>query len=146
MKKKISLKPRAIKFLNEFKNEGKKSIREINRANILLLLNKGKSINDIVDFLDVDRKTIWRTVKKYLKSGLESALVESERPGQPVKYTMRHETELVALACSKNPLGAKRWTVRSLAEELKKKEDFETINRETVRLILKKTNVTLGQK
>ena len=146
MEKRISLKPKEIRFLNEFKNEGKKSIREINRANILLLLNKGKSINDIVDFLDVDRKTVWRTGKKYLKSGLDNALAESERSGQPIKYTMKHETELVSLACSKNPLGAKRWTIRSLTDELKKKEYFETINRETVRLILKKTNVNLGQK
>lgn len=146
MKKKINLKPGEVKFLNEFKNEGKKSIREINRANILLLLNKGKIINDIVDFLDVDRKTVWRTRKKYFESGIGSALTESERLGQPVKYTMKHEAEVVALACSKSPTGAKRWTIRLLTEELKKKEIFEVVNRETVRLILKKTNVNLGQK
>jgi transposase len=144
MNKQIKLKLSEVRFLKEFKNEGQKSIREINRANILLLLNKGKSITEIVDFLDVDRKTVWRTGKKYLQSGIENALVESERSGQPIKYAMEHQTELVALACSKNPTGARRWTIQSLTEELKKKEGFKTINRETVRLILKKTNVNLG--
>lgn len=144
MKQKVILKSAEITFLKEFKNAGHKSIREINRANILLLLSKGKSIRDIMDFLDVDRTTIWRTEKKYLQSGVAVALMESERPGQPIKYTMKHETELVALVCSKSSIGARRWTIRSLTEELKKKEGFETINRETVRLILKKTNVSLG--
>lgn len=130
--------------MKEFRNTGYKSIREINRANILLLLNKGKSVKDIMDFLDVDRTTIWRIGKKYVQSGVTEALMELERFGQPIKYTMKHETELVALACSKSDIGARRWTIRSLTEELKKKEGFETINRETVRLILKKTNVSLG--
>jgi putative transposase len=140
----IKLKPSEIKFLNEFKNEGSKSIRQINRANILLLLNKGKKVRDIVDFLDVERTTVWRTGKRYLESGMQMALEELERPGQPVKYTIKHQTELVALACSKSPTGSRRWTIHSLTETLKKKEGFDTINRETVRLILKKTNVNLG--
>jgi putative transposase len=144
MKQKLKLKAAEVNFLKEFKNLGHKSIREINRANILLLLNKGKSVKDIMDFLDVDRTTIWRTETKCLQSGVANALLELERPGQPVKYTMKHETELVALACSKRTTGTRRWTVRSLTEELKQKEGFETINRETVRLILKKTNVSLG--
>lgn len=144
MKKNIKLRPAEVKFLKDFKNAGYKTLREINRANILLLLNKGKSITDIIDFLDVDRTTIWRTEKKYLEWGVAEALVEAERPGQPTKYSMQHETELVSLACSKSATGARRWTIRSLTEELKKKEGFETINRETVRLILKKTNVSLG--
>jgi putative transposase len=144
MKQKLKLKAAEVTFLKEFKNLGHKSIREINRANILLLLNKGKSVKDIMDFLDVDRTTIWRTETKYMQSGVANALLELERSGQPIKYTMDHETELVALACSKRAIGARRWTVRSLTEELRQKEGFETINRETVRRILKKTNVSLG--
>ena len=144
MKKKIHLGAADIRFLKAFKKSGHKSIREINRVNILLLLDKGKKVKEIMDFLDVDRTTIWRTEKKYLQSGVAEALMESERSGQPIKYTMNHEAELVSLACNKSVTGTRRWTIRSLTEELKKKAGFETINRETVRLILKKTNVNLG--
>jgi len=41
---------------------------------------------EIEDFLNVDRLTIWRSKKKYLTQGIEKALEEQERPGQPVKY------------------------------------------------------------
>lgn len=144
MDHKIKLKKREREYLKSFKQDGKKSLREINRANILLLLDRGKKTNDIMDFLNVDRTTIWRTQQKFLLSGIDKALTEKTRPGQPIKYTTRHEAELVALACSESPSGRKRWTLELLTETLRKQEGFESINHETVRLLLKKTNVNLG--
>jgi len=99
---------------------------------------------EIEDFLNVDRLTIWRTKKKYLEQGVEKALEEQERPGQPVKYTTDQQAELAALACGPCPAGRRRWTIRLLTEVLKGKPGFETINRESVRLALKKMNVSLG--
>ena len=55
-----------------------------------------------------------------------------------------NDMTLAAMACGPCPAGRRRWTVRLLAEELKKEPGFETINRESVRLTLKKTNVSLG--
>ncbi len=144
MENKIKLKDDEREYLKNFKQAGKKSLREINRANILLLLDKGKKTNDIMDFLDVDRTTIWRTQQKFLQTGINKALAEEIRPGQPIKYTTRHETELVALACSASPSGRQRWTLELLTEALRKQPGFESINHETVRLMLKKTNVNLG--
>ena len=120
------------------------SVRKYNRINILLLLNKGKKTLEIEDFLDVDRITIWRTKMRYLEQGIENALIEDERSGQPVKYSTDHESELAALACGPCPEGRKRWTIRLLTSTLKSKLGFETINRESVRLALKKMNVSLG--
>jgi len=71
-------------------------------------------------------------------------LQENERSGQPVKYGTRQETEVIATACSKPPEGRARWTLELLTNSLKVKENLTTINRESIRLILKKTNVTLG--
>ncbi len=139
----IKLKKSELLYLESFKS-GNRSLREYNRANILLLLHKGKKIIDIEDFLGVDRITIWRTKKKYLEQGVKNALEEDARSGQPTKYAADQQAELAALACGPCPVGRRRWTVRLLTTELKEKQGFETINRESVRLALKKMNVSLG--
>lgn len=140
----IKLKQKEIIFLHEYKKTEYRREREYNRANILLLLNKGKKDSEIEDFLEVDRATIWRTKQKYLKEGLEKALQEKERSGQPAKYGTKEKAEVIATACSEPPEGRARWTLELLSNTLKEKEGLSTINRETVRLILKKTNVNLG--
>ena len=140
----ITLTDADLTYLEAFKRDGKKSIREFNRLNILLLLHKGKKSSEIEEFLNVDRITIWRTKKKYFESGVELALREDQRPGQPVRYTADHHAELAAMACGPCPEGRTRWTVRLLTKELKKKPELEKISRESVRLALKKMNVSLG--
>ena len=140
----FNLTPKDINFLKSYKREDKRSLREINRANILLLLNKGKQAKEIAEFLDIGRNTVSRTKQKYLREGMQAALEEEERPGQPIKYASKHEAELIALACSNAPPGRTRWTLELLTEKLKMHSGFKTINRESVRLMLKKTNVNLG--
>ena len=127
-----------------YKKAKQHSEREYNRANILLLLHKGKKDADIEDFLDVDRTTIWRTKQKYLKEGLEKALEEKYRSGQPVKYRTKEIAEIIATACSDPPEGRSRWTLELLTNTLRETKDMSTLNKESVRLILKKTNVSLG--
>ena len=140
----VTLTESDLAFLESFKKDGKRSLREFNRVNILLLLHKQKRNAEIEDFLNVDRITIWRVKKKYLELGVEAALEEEERSGQPIKYTTDHEAELSAMACGPCPAGRKRWTVRLLTKELQKKPGLGKINRESVRLALKKMNVSLG--
>jgi putative transposase len=144
MRTSINLSKKELSYLELQKRQGNLSLRKYNRINILLLLSKGKKNLQIEDFLSVDRITIWRIKCRYLEQGIEAALEEEARPGQPSKYSSDHQTELAALACGPCPAGRKRWTVRLLTETLKKKPGFETINRETVRLGLKKMNVSLG--
>ncbi len=140
----VNLTPPQVKLLKEFKQEGQRSLREINRVNILLLLHKGKQAKEIADYLDVGRNTVSRTKQKFIRDGIKAALEEVLRPGQPKKYKQKQEAEIIALACSAPPEGRERWTLELLTKQIKKKESLETINRESVRLILKKTNVSLG--
>lgn len=140
----IKLNKKELLYLESQKRLHNLSVRKYNRINILLLLNKGKKTTEIEDFLDVDRITVWRTKSRYLEQGIEKALAEEERSGQPKKYNTDHESELAALACGPCPGGRKRWTIRLLTETLKSKSGFETVNRESVRLALKKMNVNLG--
>lgn len=131
-------------YLEEFTRKGSRNVREINRAYMLLWLDKGKKMAEIEDLLAVERTAIWRTKKNYLAEGLPAALKDNPRPGQPVKYKTKQQAEIVALACSDPPEGRQRWTLQLLAEEAKRTPGLETINRESIRLMLKKTNVNLG--
>jgi transposase len=140
----VSLKQGEVVFLKRLVSRGRRSVREVRRAHILLLANKGKRSKEIVDVLDVHRSTVARVKKRYLEEGLMAALKDKPRPGQPRKYTGRHEAEIIALACSSPPEGRRRWTIRLLAEEVRKKPGFETINRESIRLVLKKHGLSLG--
>jgi putative transposase len=133
-----------LTLLRNFVKKGRKSARELTRARILLLANQQKGDTEIADLLGIGRNTVWRIKKRYCEEGLQSALTDKSRPGQPRKYTERHEAEIIAQACTKSPDGSKRWSLALLTEELRKREGFETINRESVRLILKKAKQNHG--
>jgi len=130
--------------LHSFIKTGKKSGKELERAYILMALHKQKSYKDVEEYYYVNRTTIWRTACNYREHGLDYALTDNARPGQPRKYSDKQEAEVIALACSESPQGRKRWTIRLLTEQLQKNMGMKTINRESVRLILKKTNLSLG--
>lgn len=141
---KIKLKKEERKFLQEFLKKGTKKARAIARANVLLLADEGWETGTISKMVKVHRQRIWRIKKRYLKGGLKSALEEKPRSGQPRKYNERHEAEIIAEACTSAPKGRKRWTIRLLTKKLRQKTGFQKINRESVRLILKKTKQSLG--
>ncbi len=140
----VKLKQDEENFLIDFVNKGLKKARQITRGRILLLANKRMGDSDIARVLDIGRNTVWRIKKKYLEKGLEYALNDETRPGQPIKYTETHKAEIIAQACTKPPEGRKRWTLVLLRDEMRKKEGFETINKESIRLILKKPELSLG--
>ena len=140
----ISLTLDEREFLQRFVRTGTKKARAIRRAKILLLLDDDYSNEEISKMTDVHRQSIWRTKKRFLEEGLDSVLNERPRPGQPRKYLEKQEAEIIAMACTDPPKGRERWTVRLLTERMRRRKDFETLNRETVRLILKKARHVLG--
>lgn len=142
--KHLQLPPEHVEALKKFTRNGSKNVREVNRAYMLLWLDKGKKMAEIEDLLAVERTAIWRTKTNYLKKGLDYALKDNPRSGQPIKYKQKQQAEIIALACSDPPKGRKRWTLELLAKEAKKTTGIQTINRKSIRLILKKTNVNLG--
>lgn len=140
----IKLKNAELKFLLTHTKSGNRNSKEFERSYILLALHKGKKYTEIEDFYNVSRITIWRVKRKYEKQGLQEAIKDEVRPGQPIKYKEKQKAEIVATACTKAPEGRARWTLKLLEKELKKRDGLGTINRETIRLTLKKTNVSLG--
>lgn len=134
------------RFLEGFRAKGQHSAREVTRAHILLALAEGVPSPQIQKVLGVSRMVIWRTQSAYREKGLDYALYDAARPGQPAKYGTDQEAEVTALACSEPPEGAARWTVRSLTIAARHQPRLEGVNRETIRQILKKTSVNLGAK
>jgi len=140
----IELKKKEILFLKKLLKKGTNKARKLTRANILLLANKSKQSDEIAMLLSVNRSTVAQVKKRYVWKGVSYALEEKPRSGQPIKYTKKNEAEIIAQACTKAPKGRKRWTVRLLTKELRKKKDIRNINRESVRLVLKKAELSLG--
>ena len=140
----INLEDDEVNFLLNFVRKGHKSARELTRARILLLSNQQKGVTEIVETLGVSRNTTLNIRKRYVEEGLPHALFDKPRSGQPIKYTEKHVAEVIALACSSSPDGSKRWSLSLLTGELRKKEGFETISKESVRLVLKKAKLSLG--
>ena len=140
----IKLEDNEVNFLMDFVRKGHKSARELTRARILLLSNQQKGVTEIAETLGVSRNTTLNIRKRYIEEGLQYALSDKPRSGQPIKYTEKHVAEVIALACSSSPDGSKRWSLSLLTEELRKKEGFETIGKESIRLILKKAKLNPG--
>jgi transposase len=123
---------------------GKPSARKVNRAHILLLADEGRIDQEIQEVLHTGRSTVERTRKRFVEGNLEYALNENKRSGAPRKLDDKQEAYLVALACSKPPLGRSRWTLQLLSDKLVELGVVDEISDETVRLRLKKTRSSHG--
>lgn len=132
--------------LQVFRAKGEHHAREINRAHILLGLDKGISEKRLMEVLGVGRTALWRTRAAFHEGGWEYAVGDLPRPGQPKRYRTDEEAEVTALACSEPPAGFKRWTVRLLTAAAQTRPNLEQVSRETIRQILKKTSLSLGEK
>ena len=83
--------------------------------------------------------------KRFVEDGLEAAL--HPKPSQRVferKMDGKAEAHLIALACGTPPEGRSRWTLRLLGDQMVALEHVESVSFETVRRVLKKTNLSLG--
>lgn len=126
-------------------SSGVSQVRSLQRAQILLALDKGIQDQQIADVLNSERTRIWRTRKRYLEKGLEVALYDQPRSGRPVEYGDIAEAEIVALACSKPPSGQRQWTLPVLTQVARRQSQILTcVSQETVRQVLKKNAVSLG--
>jgi transposase len=130
--------------LLEHINRGQTAARQIKRANILLLADKGKTDPEIVKSLHTSLATVHRTRQRFVEGNLEFALNEKRRSGRPLEFNEKQEAYLVALACSQPPEGQCNWTMQLLANRLIELQVVDKVSDETVRLRLKKTKSSPG--
>jgi putative transposase len=126
-------------------SSGVNQVRSLQRAQILLALDKGISDQQIANVMSIERTRIWRTRKRYLEKGLEAALYDQARRGRPIKYGDIAAAEIVALACSNPPAGQRQWSLPLLTQVARRQSQILTdVSQETVRQVLKKNDVSLG--
>lgn len=140
----VKLKKAEREYLKKFISAGVRSAREITRAKILLLSDQKTVNKEITKQLGSTPVTIGNIERKYCTEGLEAALKDKARPGQPRKVFKETETAIIALACSEAPDGRKRWTMRLLKDKIIQLEIVDSISYVQVSRILKKANLNLG--
>jgi len=152
MKKKyiVTLTQAERQILQAMLSRGKAAARKLMHARILLKAdaspgspNWGDGV--IAEGLEVGRATVERVRATFVQDGLEAAL-ERRKPRRQYQRKLDGDGEahLIALACSKAPEGRSRWTLRLLADRMVTLEQVDSLSYETVREVLKKTNLSLG--
>jgi transposase len=129
--------------LEQLFQRGKSSARKLTRARILLQADKGLTDEEIATALEVGAATVERLRQRFVEENLE-ALHERSRPGGQRKLSGKQEAHLIAVACTPAPTGQPHWTLQLLADKVVELGFVESIARETVRQVLKKTPSSPG--
>jgi transposase len=141
----IHLKDAEREHLQAISSVGVCQVRSLQRAQVLLALDKGIPDRQIAVVLNVERTRIWRIRKRYLEGGIEATLYDQARSGRPRQYDDKAEAEIVALACSQPPTGFCQWSLPLLTEVARRQTQvLKTVSPATVRQVLKKIAVSPG--
>lgn len=147
IKYRVELTSEEREYLQALTAKGSTGARKIKRANILLMADQQENTEQqIADALSAGTSTVYRTKRKFVEFGLEQALAEGSQPGGSRLLNAANEAKLVALACSKPPEGAARWTLTLLGERLVALSDLESVSIETIRRRLKDKAIKPWQK
>lgn len=149
----VTLTQEERQSLKEITSKGCHQSQKMLNALILLNTDEGefqedRAVNtEISKILKISMKKIDRIKKRFVEEGMEIALT-----GHNSSRVYEHKTDgdfeahLVALSCSQAPGGYARWSLRLLADKVVELNYIDQISHETVRQILKKTNLSLGGK
>ena len=152
MKKKyvVELTKEERRSLRQLVSSGKATARKLTHARILLKADSTAAGPDwpdskISQALAAGTATVERVRKRLVEEGLEAAL-NGHKPNRHYERRLDGDGEahLIALTCSKAPKGYQRWTLQLLADRMVGLGYVDTISYETVRRVLKKTNLSLG--
>ena len=120
------------------------------RAQVLLKSDAGREGSGPTDeqvsqALEVSVGLVHSARQAYVEAGLSLAL--ERKPAcrhRPRKLDGAQEAQLVALTCSPAPVGHARWTLRLLASKLVELQIVDSISKDAVRSVLKKTSCNHG--
>jgi transposase len=140
----VTLSEHERQYLQKIVASGTDKARKITRCRVLLLADEanGKTDEEITDALGVCLATIFNIRRRYHLKGLEGAIHEVPRSGQPPKFNGKAMAKITAIACSKPPEGHARWSLRLLADRVIALDIVENISYQSIRNILKKTNLS----
>lgn len=132
-------------------SKGSHTSQTFRSAYILLNCDEGKYAEKVTNeqiskVLKVGMRTIDRIKRRFIEDGMEATL---ERKATTRTYDVKAdgdvEAKLVTLCCSEPPKGFAKWSLRLLADKMVELKYAESISYETVRRVLKKTNLNRGK-
>ncbi|WP_029214730.1 helix-turn-helix domain-containing protein [Kallotenue papyrolyticum] len=126
-------------YLQQFIRTGTRSARAITRARILLMSALPEPMSVIAATLGVCVATVQNVRTRYRQGGIDAALYDKPRSGQPRQVTPREEAYITTIACSTPPDGRRRWTIRLVTDHLVELYGVE-LSTESVRQVLKKVS------
>ena len=133
MKNITNLTPKTIEDLNYIIKFNEK-FRARKRAEAILLSYKGKTVNEIVELLDLKHQAIWKWFRNFKKNGIECL---HEKPGRGRKSPLRNlnidEVKAIAINCPSVPI---------VNAKIRDKYDIKVSN-ETMRKFLKNLQIKL---
>lgn len=109
------------------------------RARVLDLLHRGRHPDEIAATFGVSVQTVFNIKRRYMAEGLDAALIDKPRSGQPCRIDGVARAKITALACSTAPQGHARWTLRLLADKSIELGFCGAISHSSVGEVLKKT-------
>ena len=137
--------------LTKYTKTGKHAVRLVNRAKVILALDRtGKQdhlrIGKISERVGISRQAVNDIRAAYLSAeNVTDFLKRKKRETPPVapKITGEVEARIIALACSEPPKGYARWTLRLLASKAVELDFVDSLSNVTVYTLLKKRNISL---
>jgi transposase len=110
--------------------------RVVSRAMALKMKHQNYSNMEVAELLDITPRTVINICNYYQNGGLESALNDDPRPGQPAQVDDRIKSQIVAIVCSDPPEAFDRWTLELIQQEVIKEKVVSKISKEKIRIIL----------
>ena len=131
--------------------KGNQTVKKVIHSLILLNVDQGahndnRQTNEQVSrVLKIGMRTIDRVKQRFVLEGLDAALgIAPTSRVYDKKVDGEIEARLISIACSEPPKGFGRWSLRLLADRMVELKYTDEISHETVRKVLKKTNLSLG--
>lgn len=140
---KVKLSKKQKQELLEITRCGKRPVREVKKAQILLFANEGKIDKEIAELLHTTWVTVQRTRKQFCKEKMD-VLKRKPVPGRPKIVDGRVEAEIIATALSTPPKGQATWTLRMIADHIVELKIIPSISHQTVKRTLKKKKLNIG--
>ena len=126
--------------------KGKAAARQLAHARVLLQVDESTAQasgtdEQVAQALNLSTRTMERVRERFVEQGLAAARLPKPSTRRYERaFDGAQEARLIALACSAPPEGKARWTLRLLTEQAVELKIVESVSRESVRQVLKKTN------
>ena len=115
--------------------------RLISRALTLKMKDQQYTNMQIAHLVSTTPRTVINTYMAYVDLGLDRALNDDPRPGQPPHFDDRVKAQIVAMVCADPPEGFDRWTLNLLQEKVIEREICGQISAESIRIILREHDI-----